>query len=170
MKTVILAGGRGTRLSEETHAIPKPMVAVGGRPIIWHIMSHYARFGFNDFVIALGYKGYIIKEYFANQLLHECDIKVDMASGAVEYLTTSSLDWNVTLIDTGADTMTGGRLKRLAPFLQERFLLTYGDGLSDVAIDAVIKRHEERDALVTVTAVHPPPRFGALGVRDGLVD
>jgi len=169
VKTVILAGGRGTRLSEETHAIPKPMVAIGGRPILWHIMSHYARYGFTDFVVALGYKGYVIKEYFANQLLHECDVSVDLKSGTVQYLSTSDRDWTVTLIDTGEHSMTGGRLGRLREHLGERFLLTYGDGLSDVPIDEVIKHHEQTGSLATITAVHPPPRFGALEVVDGKV-
>ncbi|MEO5852617.1 MAG: glucose-1-phosphate cytidylyltransferase [Nocardioides sp.] len=169
MKTVILAGGRGTRLAEETHAIPKPMVDIGGRPILWHIMRHYATFGYADFVVALGYKGYVIKEYFANHLMHECDMAVDLVTGSVEYLSRSNLDWKVTLIDTGADSMTGGRIKRLAPLLTERFLLTYGDGLSDVPVDAVVDLHQRSGALATVTAVHPPPRFGSLGIADGLV-
>ncbi|MGA9748080.1 MAG: glucose-1-phosphate cytidylyltransferase [Nocardioides sp.] len=169
MKTVILAGGRGTRLAEETHAIPKPMVAIGGRPILWHIMQHYAAHGYADFVVALGYKGYVIKEYFANHLLHECDISVDLATGSVEYLSQGQHDWKVTLIDTGADSMTGGRVKRLGSLLDERFLLTYGDGLSDVPVDEVIKHHERTGAQATVTAVHPPPRFGALGLDDGRV-
>lgn len=169
MKTVILAGGRGTRLAEETHAIPKPMVAIGGRPILWHIMKHYAEFGHTDFVVALGYKGYVIKEYFANHLMHECDMSVDLATGTVQYLSQSSLDWRVTLIDTGADSMTGGRLGRLSGLLTERFLLTYGDGLADVPIDAIIRQHESTGALATVTAVHAPPRFGALGIAEGKV-
>jgi glucose-1-phosphate cytidylyltransferase len=169
VRTVILAGGRGTRLAEETHAIPKPMVSVGGKPILWHIMAHYARFGYADFIVALGYKGYVIKEYFANHLLHDCDISVDLASGTVEYLSQSDHDWKVTLIDTGADSMTGGRLGRLREHLTDRFLLTYGDGLSDVPIDAVVAHHERIGALATVTAVHPPPRFGALEVVDGIV-
>jgi glucose-1-phosphate cytidylyltransferase len=169
VKTVILAGGRGTRLAEETHAIPKPMVSIGGRPILWHIMQHYASFGFTDFVVALGYKGYVIKEYFANHWMHECDMSVDLATGKIEYLSQSSQDWKVTLIDTGADSMTGGRIKRLAGLLDERFLLTYGDGLSDVPVDQVVKYHDESGALATVTAVHPPPRFGALGIDDGKV-
>ncbi len=169
MKTVILAGGRGTRLAEETHAIPKPMVAIGGKPILWHIMSHYAQFGHADFIVALGYKGFVIKEYFANHLLHECDIAVDLATGSVEYLSRSDKNWRVTLIDTGEHSMTGGRLGRLRPHLSERFLLTYGDGLSDVPIDAVIAHHEKTGALATVTAVHPPPRFGAIEVVDGVV-
>jgi glucose-1-phosphate cytidylyltransferase len=169
VKTVILAGGRGTRLSEETHAIPKPMVDIGGRPIVWHIMRHYASFGFKDFVLALGYKGYVIKEYFANNLLHECDVEVDLASGTVEYLSTSDRDWKVTLIDTGLDTMTGGRLGRLREHLTERFLLTYGDGLSAVPIPEIVAHHEKTGSLATVTAVHPPPRFGALEISDGRV-
>ena len=170
MKTVILAGGRGTRLAEETHAIPKPMVSIGERPILWHIMQHYAAYGYADFVVALGYKGFIIKEYFANQLMHSCDMAVDLSTGSVEYLSRSKQDWKVTLIDTGADSMTGGRIKRLAGLLDERFLLTYGDGLSDVPIDAVVAHHEEVGALATVTAVHPPPRFGSLGLANGLVE
>ena len=169
MKTVILAGGRGTRLAEETHAIPKPMVAVGDRPILWHIMQHYAAHVHTDFVVALGYKGYVIKEYFANQLMHSCDMAVDLSTGSVEYLSRSAVDWKVTLIDTGADSMTGGRIKRLSGLLDERFLLTYGDGLSDVPIDAVVAHHEAVGASATVTAVHPPPRFGSLGVEDGMV-
>ena len=169
MRTVILAGGRGTRLAEETHAVPKPMVNIGDRPILWHIMRHYATFGYADFVVALGYKGYVIKEYFANHLMHSCDMSVDLSTGSVEYLSRSTLDWKVTLIDTGADSMTGGRIKRLSGLLTDRFLLTYGDGLSDVPIDDVVATHEKSGALATVTAVHPPPRFGSLGVTDGLV-
>jgi glucose-1-phosphate cytidylyltransferase len=170
VKTVILAGGRGTRLAEETHAIPKPMVGIGGRPMLWHIMQHYASFGFVDFVVALGYKGYVIKEYFANHLLHECDVSVDLGTGTVQYLSQSRVDWKVTLVDTGDESMTGGRIKRLAPLLTERFLLTYGDGLSDVPVDEVVSYHESAGAWATVTAVHPPPRFGSLGVTNGRVD
>jgi glucose-1-phosphate cytidylyltransferase len=169
VKTVILAGGRGTRLSEETHAIPKPMVSIGDRPILWHIMEHYAQYGHTDFVVALGYKGFVIKEYFANYFRHHCDMAVDLATGEVEYLSGSHRDWRVTLVDTGEDSMTGGRLGRLAPILQERFLLTYGDGLSDVPIDKVVERHEQAGALATITAVHPAARFGALGISDGVV-
>lgn len=170
MKTVILAGGRGTRLAEETHAVPKPMVQIGERPILWHIMQHYAAHGYADFVVALGYKGFVIKEYFANQLMHSCDMSVDLSTGSVEYLSHMEVDWKVTLIDTGADSMTGGRIKRLSHILDERFLLTYGDGLSDVPIDKVVAHHESVGALATVTAVHPPPRFGSLGLADGLVE
>jgi glucose-1-phosphate cytidylyltransferase len=166
MKVVILAGGRGTRLSEETHAIPKPMVSIGERPILWHIMNHYAQFGFNDFVVALGYKGYVIKEYFANYLLHEADMTVDLLNGDTTYLTRPRQDWRVTLVDTGLDSMTGGRLGRLSHLLTERFLLTYGDGLSDVRVDDVVAFHDEAGALATVTAVSTPARFGALSIQD----
>jgi glucose-1-phosphate cytidylyltransferase len=169
MKVVILAGGRGTRLSEETHAIPKPMVSIGGRPILWHIMRHYAAFGLTDFVVACGYKGYVIKEYFANYLTHECDLAIDLGAGSIEVLSQHPEDWRVTLVDTGEATMTGGRLRRLAPMLDDTFLLTYGDGLSDVRVDDLIGYHRERGALATVTAVHPPPRFGALEMADGMV-
>lgn len=169
MKTVILAGGRGSRLAEETHAIPKPMVQIGGQPIIWHIMNHYSAHGFTDFVVALGYKGHVIKEYFANQFMHGCDMKVDLSTGTVNYLSANSRDWKVTLIDTGLDSMTGGRLGRLSGILDERFLVTYGDGLSDVPVSEVVRHHETRGALATVTAVHPPPRFGALAVSTGMV-
>jgi glucose-1-phosphate cytidylyltransferase len=169
MKVVILAGGRGTRLAEETNAIPKPMVAIGGRPILWHIMRHYASFGCKDFIVACGYKGYVIKEYFANYLTHECDLAIDLGSGAIEVLSGHAQDWRVTLVDTGEATMTGGRLGRLSSMLDETFLLTYGDGLSDVPIDELLTYHRTRGAEVTVTAVHPPPRFGALQTEDGIV-
>jgi glucose-1-phosphate cytidylyltransferase len=169
MKVVILAGGRGTRLSEETHSIPKPMVAIGGRPILWHIMRHYASFGLKDFVVACGYKGYVIKEYFANYLTHECDLSIDLGSGSVEVLSQHPEDWRVTLVDTGQATMTGGRLRRLSPMLGETFLLTYGDGLSDVALDDLLSYHHKSGALATVTAVHQPPRFGAIEMNGGMV-
>jgi glucose-1-phosphate cytidylyltransferase len=165
-KVVILAGGRGTRLSEETHSTPKPMVPIGGRPVIWHIMSHYARHGFRDFVIACGYKGYVLKEYFKNYLLHESDVRVDLRSGEAEVLSAAGVDWTVTLVDTGVDTMTGGRLRRLAPLLEERFLLTYGDGVSNVPVGDVIELHDRLGATATITAVSPPPRFGLLEI-DG---
>lgn len=169
MKVVILAGGRGTRLSEETRTIPKPMVLIGGRPILWHIMKHYARFGYDDFIIACGYKGYVIKEYFTNYLLHESDLTIDLGTGETEVLTPRTEQWRVTVVDTGLDSMTGGRLRRLAPLLTEPFLLTYGDGLSDVPIDRVVDHHRSTGARATVTAVNPPPRFGALRIADGLV-
>ena len=161
-KVVILAGGRGTRLAEETRVVPKPMVDIGGRPIIWHIMRHYARYGFKDFVIACGYKGYVIKEYFANYLMHESDLSVRLDTGETTVLSPPAEDWTVTLADTGLDSMTGGRIRRLRPFLEGRFLLTYGDGLSNVPLDKVIALHEETGATATVTAVSPPPRFGAI--------
>lgn len=166
MKVVLLAGGRGTRLAEETHAIPKPMVAVGGKPLLWHIMRHYASFGYDDFVVALGYKGYVIKEYFANYLIHECDLSIKLSDGVIEVITRHREAWRITLVDTGGNTMTGGRLRRLAPLLPSRFMLTYGDGLSDVPIDQLISYHEARGGLATVTAVHPPARFGALAIDD----
>jgi glucose-1-phosphate cytidylyltransferase len=169
MKVVILAGGRGTRLSEETHSIPKPMVAIGGRPILWHIMRHYAAYGLKDFVVACGYKGYVIKEYFANYRTHEADLSIDLASGEIELRSKHDQDWRVTLVDTGQSTMTGGRLARLGSLLDETFLLTYGDGLSDVPIDTLIDYHRASGAQATVTAVHPAPRFGALELRDGMV-
>lgn len=169
MKVVILAGGRGTRLSEETHAIPKPMVHIGGRPIIWHIMRHYSSFGFNEFVVACGYKGDVLKKYFANYSTHESDIQVDLGKGTVEVLSQPSLDWRVTLVDTGEDTMTGGRIKRLASHLDETFLLTYGDGLSDVPLDHLLEYHRNIGTLATVTAVRPIPRWGAINIDAGRV-
>jgi glucose-1-phosphate cytidylyltransferase len=169
MKVVILAGGRGTRLAEETHAIPKPMVSIGGRPILWHIMRHYASYGHTDFIVALGYKGYVIKEYFANYLTHQNDLSINLGTGEVEVLSRHPDNWRVTLVDTGVATMTGGRLNRLAPMLDERFMLTYGDGVSDVPVDQLLSYHEKRAGLATVTAVHPPPRFGLLGIDDGMV-
>jgi len=169
MKVVILAGGRGTRLSEETHAIPKPMVDIAGRPILWHIMKHYADHGFVDFVIACGYKGYVIKEYFTNYLIHQNDLTVDLATGHVDLLSRTRENWRVTLVDTGRDSMTGGRLGRLRHLLGERFLLTYGDGLSDVPVDETIAFHERSGATVTVTAVSTPPRFGLLDITDRMV-
>ncbi len=170
MKVVILAGGRGTRISEETHAIPKPMVTIGGRPILWHIMRHYAAYGHNEFVVACGYKGYVIKEYFANYRTHQSDIAVDLGAGTVEVLTSATEDWKITLVDTGEATMTGGRVGRLAPMLDDTFLLTYGDGVSDVDLGALVDFHRGQDgALATVTAVHPAPRFGALEIVDGRV-
>ena len=165
MKVVILAGGRGTRLAEETHAIPKPMVRIGPRPILWHIMRHYAAYGHTEFVIALGYKGYVIKEYFANYRAHQSDFTVELRTGQVEYHSHPAEDWRVTLVDTGLDTMTGGRVARLRHLLPERFMLTYGDGLADVDLDALVAHHENHGAQATVTAVSPAPRFGALDIQ-----
>lgn len=172
MKTVILAGGLGTRISEESHLKPKPMIEVGGRPILWHIMKLYAHYGFNEFIVCLGYKGYVVKEYFANYVLHNADLTVDLASGALEYHATNHEPWRVTLVDTGEATMTGGRLKRVARYLTpgEPFFLTYGDGVSDVDLGALAAFHRQHGKDATITAVAPPGRYGALEIVDGQVD
>jgi glucose-1-phosphate cytidylyltransferase len=165
MKAVILAGGLGTRISEETSLRPKPMVEIGGRPIIWHIMKTYSAHGVNDFIICLGYKGYMIKEYFANYFLHMSDVTFDMAENRMEVHQIKVEPWRVTLVDTGDQTMTGGRLKRVQAYLgNEDFCFTYGDGLSDVDVGALITFHRRRSALATVTTVQPPGRFGQLSV------
>jgi glucose-1-phosphate cytidylyltransferase len=166
MKAVILAGGLGTRLSEETHRIPKPMVEIGGRPIIWHIMKSYSAHGINDFIICLGYKGYVLKEYFANYPLHEADVSIDLQAGEIEFHRRGAEPWRVTLIDTGEYTMTGGRLGRIAREINETFLVTYGDGLSNVDITESIRFHRSHGKVGTVTAVSPPGRFGSLTIRD----
>ena len=163
MKVVILAGGYGTRLGETTERIPKPMVEIGGQPILWHIMKHYAHFGHGEFFIALGYKGHVIKQYFLDYHALNSDLAIDLANGAVTYAQKHQEDWRVHLIDTGLDTMTGGRVKRLQAHLGgEPFLLTYGDGVSDIDLDALVECHRSTDALMTVTAVRPPARFGGL--------
>lgn len=164
MKAVILAGGRGSRLSEETGLRPKPLVEIGGRPIIWHVMSIYAHYGIDDFVICAGYKGYQFKEYFANLALHNSNVTFDLASGGVEYHGGDRAHWRVTVVDTGEDTMTAGRVRRVASFLadDEPFCLTYGDGLADVDVDATIAFHRDQGVLATMTAVLPPARFGIL--------
>lgn len=164
MKAVILAGGLGTRISEETHLKPKPMIEIGGKPILWHIMKGYSAHGVNDFVICCGYKGYIIKEYFANYFLHMSDVTFDMASNTMEVHERHAEAWRVTLVDTGEDTLTGGRLKRVAPYVQDdaAFCFTYGDGVADVDISAQIRFHQDHGKLATVTAVQPPGRYGAL--------
>lgn len=165
MKAVILAGGVGTRLSEETDARPKPMVEIGGHPILWHIMKIYSAAGVNDFVICLGYRGYMIKEYFANYFLHMCDVTFDIAANEMEVHQNLAEPWRVTLVDTGDATMTGGRLKRVLPYLgEEDFFFTYGDGLSDVDIDALVSFHRREGVLATVTAVQPIGRFGTLQI------
>jgi glucose-1-phosphate cytidylyltransferase len=174
MKTVILAGGFGTRLSEETALKPKPMVEIGGRPILWHVMSIYAARGFREFVIACGYKGESIKQYFSDYYHHHSDWMVDLQTGARTLLGQQAPDWRVHCIDTGLKTLTGGRLLRLQHLLaDETFMVTYGDGLSDVHVDRVLEFHRSHGKLATVTAVHPPARFGVLdienGNRDGLV-
>lgn len=168
MKAVILAGGLGTRISEETHLRPKPMIEIGGRPLLWHIMKIYSAHGVNEFIICCGYKGYVIKEYFQNYALHMSDVTIDMAAGQTHVHASSAEPWKVTLVDTGEATMTGGRLKRVAPYLagEEAFCFTYGDGLSDVDIAASIAFHRAHGRLATVTAVQPPGRYGALSM-DG---
>ncbi len=163
MKAVILAGGLGSRLAEETQVRPKPMVEIGGKPILWHIMKAYSAHGITDFVVCLGYKGYLIKEYFANYYLHTCDVSFDIAGNSMEVHQSSAEDWRVTLVDTGEATQTGGRLKRVGRYLDdEDFCFTYGDGLSDVDISEVIEFHRQESALATVTAVQPPGRWGAM--------
>ncbi len=164
MKAVILAGGRGTRISEESHLRPKPMIEIGGRPILWHIMNLYAHHGINDFIIALGYRGHMIKEYFANYVLYSSDVTVDTGRGEIQYHRNYAEPWRVTLVDTGLETQTGGRLKRLSRYLEgERcFCMTYGDGVADVDITGLIDFHKRQGKLATVTAVRPPGRYGAL--------
>ncbi len=171
MKAVLLAGGLGTRLSEETGTRPKPMVEIGGKPILWHIMKMYSHYGINDFIICLGYKGYMIKEYFANYFLHTSDVTFDMAQNKMEVHQKHAEPWKVTLVDTGDETMTGGRLKRIRPYLdpQEDFCCTYGDGLSDVNIQAVLDLHRKEKRLATLTATQPPGRFGALELSNNQV-
>ena len=171
MKTVILAGGLGTRISEESHLKPKPMIEIGGRPILWHIMKLFSHYGFDDFIVCLGYKGYVVKEYFANYVLHNADLTVDLATGVTEYHATKHEPWKVTLVDTGEETMTGGRLKRVARYLDkdEPFFLTYGDGVADVDLAALAAFHRAHDRDATVTAVAPPGRYGALEIVDDQV-
>ena len=168
MKAVILAGGLGTRISEETHLKPKPMIEVGGNPILWHIMKMYSAHGVNEFVICCGYKGYVIKEYFANYFLHMSDVTFDMANNRMEVHEKHAEPWRVTLVDTGHDSLTGGRLKRVAEYLKgdDAFCFTYGDGVSDLDISATIAFHRRHGKLATVTAVQPPGRYGAV-VREG---
>lgn len=167
MKAVILAGGYGTRISEETHLKPKPMVEIGGKPILWHIMKIYSAHGINEFVICCGYKGYLIKEYFANYFLHMSDITIDMSNNRMEIHEQKAEPWKVTLVDTGEDTMTGGRLKRVASYLrdEEHFCFTYGDGVADVNIGELVEFHRRRGTIASVTAVKPPGRFGMLAMQ-----
>lgn len=164
MKAVILAGGLGTRISEETHLKPKPMIEIGGKPILWHIMKTYSAYGVNDFVICCGYKGYLIKEYFANYFLHMSDVTFDMANNQMKVHQQKAEPWKVTLVDTGEDTLTGGRLKRVTDYIQneDAFCFTYGDGVSNVDIRTSIEFHRQHGKLATVTAVQPPGRYGAL--------
>ncbi|WP_332822759.1 glucose-1-phosphate cytidylyltransferase [Stutzerimonas kunmingensis] len=166
MKAVILAGGLGTRISEESHLKPKPMIEIGGKPIIWHIMKIYSHYGINDFVICLGYKGYVIKEYFANYFLHMSDVTFDMAENRMHIHNQKAEPWRVTLVDTGENTATGGRLKRVRGYLSdETFCLTYGDGVADIDIAQLLGSHRAHGKLATVTAVQPPGRFGALDLQ-----
>ncbi len=167
MKVVILAGGYGTRISEESAIKPKPMIEVGHMPILWHIMSIYSHYGLNDFVICLGYKGHLIKEFFANYFLNRSDVRFDLRTNKVEFLNNAAEPWTVTLVDTGEGSLTGGRLKRVAKYLDdETFCMTYGDGVSDVDIAASIAYHKENKALCTLTAVQPPGRFGAFKLGE----
>jgi len=168
VKAVILAGGLGTRISEESHLKPKPMIEIGGKPILWHIMKQYSAHGIQDFVICLGYKGYAIKDFFANYFLHTSDVTFDMRSNQMEVHQNYSEPWRVTLVDTGEDTMTGGRLRRVGRFLEqeEAFCFTYGDGVSDLDIGALVAFHKQHGKHATVTAVQPPGRYGALA-REG---
>ena len=167
MKAVILAGGLGTRLSEETHLKPKPMVEIGGKPILWHILKTYSSQGINDFIICCGYKGYVIKEYFANYFLHMSDVTFDLANNSMEVHQRNVESWKVTLVDTGDSTMTGGRLKRVQNYVSDStFCLTYGDGVADVNLIELIKMHKSHGCLATVTAVQPPGRYGSLQLAE----
>ena len=170
MKAVILAGGLGTRISEESHLRPKPMIEVGGRPILWHIMKIYGHHGITDFVICCGYKGYMIKEYFANYFLHMTDVTINLADNSMEVHNQSAEPWRVTLVDTGEDTQTGGRINRVAEHLKETFCLTYGDGVSDVDISNLIKFHKKQGCEATLTAIQPTGRFGGLKIEANKVN
>lgn len=172
MKAVLLAGGLGSRLGEETDTKPKPMITIGERPILWHIMKIYSQHGINDFVVCLGYKRYIIKEYFANYFLHTSDVTFDISSNQMEVHRNAAEPWRITLVDTGAESMTGGRLKRVAPYLrdEEAFCLTYGDGVADIDITSSIEFHHKHGKLATLTGVRPPGRFGALTLNGTTVE
>lgn len=171
MKAVILAGGLGTRLSEETHLRPKPMTEIGGRPLLWHIMKVYSAHDINDFIICCGYKGYMIKEYFANYFLHMSDVTIDMTNNSMEVHERNAEPWKVTLVDTGENTLTGGRLRRVKSYVQDEkaFCFTYGDGLSDIDITEEVSFHLQHGRLATVAAVQPPGRYGALDIADRAV-
>lgn len=170
MKAVILAGGRGTRISEESHLRPKPMIEIGGKPILWHLMKIYSAAGVHDFIICCGYMGYVIKSYFANYFLHVSDVTFDVAQNRMEVLQNGAEPWKVTLVDTGNDTMTGGRLKRVRKYLgDEEFFFTYGDGLADIDLKHLLDFHRRQHVLATVTSVQPPGRFGALVTNENRV-
>ena len=171
MKAVILAGGLGTRISEETHLKPKPMIEIGGRPMLWHLMKIYSGHGINDFVICCGYKGYLVKEYFANYFLHMSDVTFDMKNNTMDVHQKNAEPWKVTLVDTGEDTLTGGRLKRVKDYVsdQEAFCFTYGDGLANVDITRLIDFHRSQKKLATITAVQPPGRYGSLDIQNNSV-
>jgi glucose-1-phosphate cytidylyltransferase len=166
VKAVILAGGQGTRISEETHLKPKPMIEIGGKPILWHILKTYSAYGINEFIICLGYKGYQIKEYFANYYLHESDLTIDIEKNSLEIHETKADPWKITLIDTGENSMTGGRIKRISKYLDDTFCLTYGDGLSNVDVSQIITTHKKNKTLATLTAVQPPGKFGAITIEN----
>ncbi len=169
MQAVILAGGLGTRISEETLVRPKPMVEIGGKPLLWHIMKIYSTYNINEFIICLGYKGYMIKEYFANYFLHTSDVTFDLSSNSVQVHQNNAEPWKVTLIDTGENTMTGGRIKRITKYLQEEFCLTYGDGLANINITKLIEFHHRMGKLATLTATQPPRRFGVLSINENSI-
>lgn len=167
MKVVILAGGFGTRITEESATKPKPMVEIGGRPILWHIMKIYSHYGLTDFVICLGYKGYVIKEFFANYFLNNSDVRFDLKTNKVEFLNNASEPWTITLVDTGENSLTGGRLRRVKEYLgDETFCMTYGDGVTDLDIPEVIEFHREHKGLATLTAMQPPGRYGAFALQE----
>ena len=162
MKVVILAGGLGTRISEETDLKPKPMIEIGGKPILWHIMKIYSSFGYNDFVICCGYKGYLIKEYFANYFLHQADVTIDLQKNSLEVHQSNAEPWKITLVDTGLNTMTGGRIKRIQKYVEGTFLLTYGDGIGDINVKELVDFHKKNNKKITVTVVQPSGRFGSI--------
>ena len=169
MKAVILAGGFGTRLSEETHLRPKPMVEIGGKPILWHILKIYSRYDINEFIVCCGYKGYAIKEYFANYFLHTSDVTFHMDENRIEIHKRYTEPWKITLVDTGEKTLTGGRIKRVREYLNETFCLTYGDGVSDINIQDLVNFHKEQGKMATVTAIQPPGRYGTLCLEGNAV-
>jgi glucose-1-phosphate cytidylyltransferase len=170
MKAVLLAGGLGTRISEESASRPKPMIEVGGKPIIWHIMKMYAAHGINEFIVCCGYKGYVIKEYFANYFLHQSDVTIDMATNNIEVHHKKAEPWKITLVDTGEETQTGGRLKRVADYVDSDFCMTYGDGVGSVDLTGLLKFHVSHGKLATMTAVQPPGRFGALQLNGNKIE